>query len=483
MQRRGGYQTKQKVQILGYLEAHAQSHLTAAELVLALAERGTPIGAATVYRTLERLEAEGLVRRYMLDDRGGACWQYAGGQNAMHACHSHFHLKCVECGALLHVDCEYLQGIGEHILAHHGFTVDHSRTVLYGLCEHCRAKSEPLPRERMSDSVKDSQCIRRYTALGGAAAMLLSCGTLAACGEPSDDGKLSVVTTVYATYDLTRQLLQHMEMPYEVKLLLTPGGESHAYEPTPADAAAIQACDLFVYIGGESEQWADKLITSTGRGADTSGNLRLMDCVTPVYEDRLTGLEENEDARHSATHDNAAELAYDEHIWTSPENALHITTAIADALEAISPDAQTAVQSARETLTADLIALAGEYEAVATNAKGDTLVFADRFPFRYLTDAYRWKYYAAFSGCSSDTDASAATLSTLISKVQAEGIDTVFYLENSSRKIADAICDATGAKAVQLQSCNNVSREDFDADKHYQDFMRENLTAIEEALG
>ncbi len=138
---RGGYQTRQKSRILSYFEAHPQAHLTAAELVQALVEDGSPIGAATVYRTLERLESDGQVRRYSLDERGGACWQYAGGQ-AAEPCHSHFHLKCIECGALLHVDCDYLQGIGEHILAHHGFTVDHSRTVLYGLCEHCREKGK-----------------------------------------------------------------------------------------------------------------------------------------------------------------------------------------------------------------------------------------------------------------------------------------------------------------------------------------------------
>lgn len=137
MQRRGGYKTKQKSQILEYFMAHPDEHLTAAELTQAMAEDGTPIGAATVYRALERLEAEGMVRRYTLDERGGACWQYSGGQSEKHACHSHFHLKCTECGALLHVDCEYLQGIGTHILAHHGFTVDHSRTVLYGLCSSC----------------------------------------------------------------------------------------------------------------------------------------------------------------------------------------------------------------------------------------------------------------------------------------------------------------------------------------------------------
>ena len=142
MQRRGGYQTKQKTEILRFFETHPSAHLSAAELVQMLAENGTPIGAATVYRTLIRLENEGRVRRYTLDERGGACWQFAGVQSEKQQCHAHFHLKCIECGALLHVDCEYLRDIGEHILKHHGFVVDHSRTVLYGLCEECRKKAQ-----------------------------------------------------------------------------------------------------------------------------------------------------------------------------------------------------------------------------------------------------------------------------------------------------------------------------------------------------
>ena len=131
---------------------------------------------------------------------------------------------------------------------------------------------------------------------------------------------------------------------------------------------------------------------------------------------------------------------------------------------------------------AELNALDERFHDIASHAKRSTVVFAERFPFRYLTHAYGWDYYAAFSGCSSDTDASAATLSFLIQKVRDENIQTVFYLENSSQKISDAVCKATGAKAVMLQSCNNVSKADFQSRKHYQEFMRENLAAIREAL-
>jgi Fur family ferric uptake transcriptional regulator len=137
MPRKGGYQTKQKAQVLDYFEAHANEHITAAELLLALNQQGASIGSATIYRQLEKLEAEGLVRRYTLDDRGSACWQYGGDEAKSGQCHSHFHLKCTACGRLFHLDCGHLHGIADHVAAEHGFVIDPARTVFYGICEAC----------------------------------------------------------------------------------------------------------------------------------------------------------------------------------------------------------------------------------------------------------------------------------------------------------------------------------------------------------
>lgn len=142
MTQRKSYQTRQKAQILSYLESHPERHITAAELLVALAKSGTPIGSATVYRQLERLEAEGLVRRYALDDRGSACWQFAGADDDHGDCCSHFHLKCTSCGTLFHLDCDHLHGIAAHVQSDHGFTIDLSRTVFYGICEHCKQEQE-----------------------------------------------------------------------------------------------------------------------------------------------------------------------------------------------------------------------------------------------------------------------------------------------------------------------------------------------------
>ncbi|MBR3446345.1 MAG: transcriptional repressor [Oscillospiraceae bacterium] len=138
MQRKGGYQTRQKAVILAYLETHPERHVTAAELLHALTENGTPMGVATIYRQLEKLEQEGLVRRYSLDDRGSACWQYGGEEAKAGTCHSHFHLKCTECGTLIHLDCDHLHEIAHHVASDHGFCIDPSRTVFYGICEACR---------------------------------------------------------------------------------------------------------------------------------------------------------------------------------------------------------------------------------------------------------------------------------------------------------------------------------------------------------
>ncbi|MBR4201352.1 MAG: transcriptional repressor [Oscillospiraceae bacterium] len=140
MPRKTGYQTKQKMQLLAFFEAHPDRHITAAALLLELKRQGISIGAATIYRQLEKLEAEGLVRRYALDDRGSACWQYTGGQDGV--CRHHFHLKCTECGTLFHLDCGHLNEIAGHVAAEHGFRIDPARTVFYGICEQCRSKSK-----------------------------------------------------------------------------------------------------------------------------------------------------------------------------------------------------------------------------------------------------------------------------------------------------------------------------------------------------
>lgn len=132
-----GYRTRQKQIVLHFFEKHAGAHLTAAQAVAQLHAAGENIAPSTVYRCMERLENEGVLRKYIIDETSAACWQYIEEPGQ---CRDHFHLKCTGCGALLHVDCEYLDQLSAHILEHHGFEIDNLKTVFYGLCEDCRKK-------------------------------------------------------------------------------------------------------------------------------------------------------------------------------------------------------------------------------------------------------------------------------------------------------------------------------------------------------
>ncbi len=304
-----------------------------------------------------------------------------------------------------------------------------------------------------------------------AAALLLG-GWLAACDAQPKEDKLSIVATVYASYDFAKQLTADFTEECEVKLLLQPGGESHSYEPSPSDVAAIQSCDVFLYIGGVSENWVDSLLAQSSRPEGC--NVKLMDTVTPVYA------EADHDHAHDESHDHDAA---DEHIWTDPQNAQAMVAAIADAIAIAAPEQASACDAAEQTLLQELEQLDAAYTELSDATKGRTLVFAERFPFRYLIHRYGWNYVSPFSGCSSDTDASAAALSTVIQTVKDTGVKTVLVPENSTMQIADAICEATGAAVKELHSCNNISQADYDAGKHYQAFLWENLDVIREALG
>ena len=136
MKQSGGYKTKQKEKILRYLTAHEGEHVTAQELSRHLEAEGTPVGTATIYRQLDALVTDGVLRKYTIDPRTCACYEYVAPDGA---CKRHFHLKCMRCERLIHLHCEHLDGLEQHILEHHGFQIDQSKTVLYGLCKECRA--------------------------------------------------------------------------------------------------------------------------------------------------------------------------------------------------------------------------------------------------------------------------------------------------------------------------------------------------------
>lgn len=345
--------------------------------------------------------------------------------------------------------------------------------------------------------------------------------------QPEDSGKIRAVATIFPQYDFLRQIGgEHLELT----MLLKPGAESHSFEPTPADMIAVSDSDLFVYVGGDSDAWVETILESV----DTSGKeiVTLMDCVETVAEEDVEGMEthghahdheeeaetdtgKNPDAQQDETadgqqdetdggpdgpggsmapgqssgglsesggHHHHEDAEQDEHVWTSPQNAIRIVEKLRDALTAIDPDHAADYTKNADAYMEKLERLDGEFQDTVDTAKRRTIILGERFPFRYLADAYGLDYYAAFPGCSSESEASAKTVAFLIDKVREEQIPVVFTIELSNEKMTDSICEATGAKKLLLHSCHNVARDDFEQGITYLDLMEQNVQALKEAL-
>ncbi|MDD2971403.1 MAG: metal ABC transporter substrate-binding protein [Lachnospiraceae bacterium] len=311
----------------------------------------------------------------------------------------------------------------------------------------------------------------------------------------ADTGRISIVTTIFPPYDFTKAVGGD---DVEVTMLLSPGVESHSYEPTPQDIIKINESDLFIYVGGESDAWVEGITDSLDQSVKT---MTLMDCVDVVEEEHVEGMEaEHEEVEHveakaaghgaekiaqedqSVEAEDTVDAEYDEHVWTSPKNANLIVNKIAEELITIDAEHKEQYQQNLTAYEQQLEELDQAYEEVVSNAAGKELIFGDRFPFRYLTDAYGLSYYAAFPGCSSETEPSAATVAFLTNKVKEDKIPVVLYLELSNHKIADAIAEATGTRTEMLHSCHNISKDEVEAGVTYLSLMKQNLEVLKGAL-
>lgn len=292
---------------------------------------------------------------------------------------------------------------------------------------------------------------------------LMLCGCTAQPEKPHDETKLQIVCTSFPAYDFAREIAGDRA---ELTLLIKPGSEVHSYEPTPKDMIRIQESDLFICNGGESEQWAKTLITPE------LNTIYMMDCVDTV--------EESADGIYNAE-DGEPEL--DEHVWTSPLNAIKISEEIFNALCKLDTDNAEAYKTNFTAYKAQLMALDREFRQVIKNSGKHTLVFADRFPMRYFALEYGLDCYAAFPGCSSETEPSAKTVAYLIDRVREDKIPAVLYMEFSNQKMADVICEDTGCKKLPFYSAHSVSAEQFEQGVSYLDLMRVNLNSLKEALG
>lgn len=317
---------------------------------------------------------------------------------------------------------------------------------------------------------------KRFLALLLAAALGVS---LCACTPKEEDsGKLSVVCSLFPYYDFVREIGGEF---VQVHLLVAAGREAHSFEPTPMDVIRVSRADVFVYNGGEGEQWVEEILASAGEAVPTV--VRMMDYADTVEEEPLEyGHDGHEHDDHSGHEHDSDEIEYDEHIWTSPVEAMKLCRAICDALCAAAPAHAEVFRGNLEYYLRELSALDADFRQVCSEKKRSLLVFGDRFPLLYFCREYGLDYRAAFHGCSSDTEPSLYTLKFLIDKVRQQDIPVVYALELSSRKVADAIAETTGATVETFYSCQTVSQADWAAGEGYVSLMRRNVAALREGI-
>lgn len=318
--------------------------------------------------------------------------------------------------------------------------------------------------------------------------ILSGCAKATAQETPAADSKISIVCTTFPQYDWVRQILGERSDNVNLTLLLDSGIDLHSYQPTVDDIVEISACDLFIYVGGESDKWVeDALVEATNPDMivinllDELGN-------AAKTEEVIEGMEENHDHDHDhEEHDDIhqEETEYDEHVWLSLKNAQVFSAVIENALSSLDTGNAKEYQKNLAAYTEKLSALDGEYQATATAAPLKTLLFGDRFPFRYLVDDYDLKYYAAFVGCSAETEASFETVAFLTAKVDELGLNTIMVTESADQSIAKAIINNTtgkNQKILALDAMQSVTAADVQAGITYISIMEDNLEVLKEAL-
>lgn len=320
--------------------------------------------------------------------------------------------------------------------------------------------------------------------------------------EKEDSGKLKVVTTLFPYYDFLRQIAGGR---IDLIMVVPAGMDSHSFEPTPADIITIQEADLLVCNGGSMELWLTKVLNSFEEGEGPDRIVTLMDYVDTVEEEIVEGMEaeahdHSEDHTHEAGHIHEAghegelhghdheedgfetEIEYDEHIWTSPVNAIKLTEVLTEVLCEENPE-HAELYRANETIYGEkLKTLDNEFRRIVREGNRNMLIFGDKFPFRYFFEEYGLEYRAAFTGCSSDTEPSARTIAYLIDKVREKQIPAIYYLELSSHRVAEIIGEETQAEPLLLHSCHNVTRREFDSGITYLKLMERNAGNLRKGL-
>lgn len=307
-------------------------------------------------------------------------------------------------------------------------------------------------------------------------AIFVISASFTSCTDNSSDinndknSSISVVTTIFPIYDWVKNITGDTAT---VSYLDGSGIDMHSFEPTANDIIALADADVFICIGGISDEWVDAAVSSSEN--DNLTVIKLIDITGGLYEETVEGMQE---------HDHEADTAeFDEHIWLSLKNAQTAVSAIAEKLGEIDTANKELYLTNAKDYNNKLSELDGRFAQAVASAEKNTLVFADRFPFRYLTECYSIEYYAAFPGCSAESEASFETITFLIEKTKELQLNYIIILENSDSKIADTVAVETGAEILTLDSCQSVTAKEIENGKTYLSVMEENLAILTEALG
>lgn len=323
-------------------------------------------------------------------------------------------------------------------------------------------------------------------------ALFVLVGALAGCGKQNDTNKtdkLSIVTTIFPEYDWVREILGDKADNAEITMLLDNGVDLHSYQPTADDIVKISDCDLFIYVGGESDGWVeDALRNAANRNMKVINLLEILGDSVKT-EEIVEGMQEEHEHEDAHAHDDAEEHEHeeeaDEHVWLSLKNAKMLVRVISKALQELDPDNKDIYAANADAYVKKLSALDADYQAAVDAASNKTILFGDRFPFRYLVDDYGLRYYAAFAGCSAETEAGFETISFLAKRVDEWKLPCVLTIEGAQHKIAETIVRNTttkNQKVLTMDSMQSTTTQDVKNGTTYLSVMEKNLSVLKEAL-
>ena len=320
------------------------------------------------------------------------------------------------------------------------------------------------------------------------AIVLMMTGLLTACSDgPAKSGKKQIVATIFPEYDWVMNVLGDKVGDYEVTMLLDNGVDLHSFQATAQDIMKISSCDMLIYVGGESDEWiGDALGEAVNKDMVVINLLETLGDTVKEEEiiEGMEGEEHDNDHGHGDDHE-GDEVEYDEHVWLSLRNAEVIVNAIADAFAGIDSQNAKVYSSNAAEYNGKLKALDTEYKEAVKGAEVKTLLFGDRFPFRYLTDDYGLDYYAAFAGCSAETEASFETVIFLANKLDELSLKSILTIETSDGKLAKTIKDnskTADREILILDSMQSTTSKDIANGVTYIGIMEKNLEVLKKAL-